>query len=43
MPGRFTEIYTAPSAEAPMEPSDSIRAIAGCGLEGDRYALKIGT
>jgi len=36
-------IFTAPAAEAPMVASDSVRAVAGYGLEGDRYFSGEGT
>src|SRR5438093_1609941 len=35
-------IYTAPAAGAPMEFKERVRAIAGTGLEGDRYATGSG-
>jgi MOSC domain-containing protein YiiM len=35
-------IFTAPSASAPMVCHERIRAIAGVGLEGDRYTLGTG-
>jgi MOSC domain-containing protein YiiM len=41
--GTLESIYIAVAAEAPMRSVDSARAIPGVGLEGDRYALKIGT
>jgi MOSC domain-containing protein YiiM len=43
-PGRgvVEAIHVAPSDGAPMRPVDRIRAIAGVGLEGDRYALRTG-
>jgi MOSC domain-containing protein YiiM len=40
--GRVIAIYTAPAAGAPMEARDAVRAIAGVGLEGDRYANAAG-
>jgi MOSC domain-containing protein YiiM len=36
--GRVVGIYTAPGPGAPMEGHDQVRAVAGVGLEGDRYA-----
>jgi len=42
MPGRLVGIYTAESGGKPMEPHDAVRALAGVGLEGDRYATKTG-
>jgi MOSC domain-containing protein YiiM len=41
--GRVEWIHIAPSADAPMVAVDRIRAIAGVGLAGDRYATKSGT
>ena len=41
--GRVEAIHIAPAAEAPMVSLDRVRAIAGVGLEGDRYATGIGT
>ena len=40
--GRIVGIYVAPGDGAPMEGRDSVRAIAGKGLEGDRYAAAAG-
>jgi MOSC domain-containing protein YiiM len=42
MPGRLVAIYTAPSGGEPMASQREQRAIAGEGLEGDRYATKTG-
>jgi MOSC domain-containing protein YiiM len=36
--GQVVAIYTAPVKGAPMERHDEVRAVAGVGLEGDRYA-----
>lgn len=36
--GRVAAIYTAPVKGAPMERRDEVQAIAGVGLDGDRYA-----
>lgn len=36
--GQVVGIYTAPAKGAPMEPRAEVRAEAGVGLEGDRYA-----
>ena len=36
--GKVVAIYTAPEARAPMESRDDVRAVAGVGLDGDRYA-----
>lgn len=41
--GTVESIAIAPEAEAPMQIVDSVRALAGRGLEGDRYARNIGT
>ena len=40
--GRIVGIWVAPSDGAPMESRDEVRAIAGQGLEGDRYAVAAG-
>jgi MOSC domain-containing protein YiiM len=37
--GNVLHIFVAPSRGAPMEPRDSVSAIAGTGLVGDRYAI----
>jgi MOSC domain-containing protein YiiM len=41
--GKIMAIYIAPTAGAPMEFLARARAIAGKGLEGDRYYKKLGT
>lgn len=41
--GRVEQIAIAPDAEAPMQIVSSGRALAGRGLEGDRYASNAGT
>jgi MOSC domain-containing protein YiiM len=41
--GRVEAIYVTDTAEAPMRGVAEIRAIAGLGLEGDRYAAKKGS
>lgn len=41
--GRVGAIFIAPQAGAPMRQLDEVRAIAGHGLEGDRYAVGRGT
>ncbi len=41
--GRVISIQIAPGAGAPMQSAESVRAIAGQGLEGDRYLTKQGT
>lgn len=40
--GTLEAIYVAPAAGATMEPLTAVRAIAGRGLEGDRYARDAG-
>jgi MOSC domain-containing protein YiiM len=40
--GLVTAIHIAPEAGAPMRSVGSVRAIPGVGLEGDRYALRLG-
>ncbi len=37
MPARLVSIYTAPAAGAPVVRQSEARAVAGRGLEGDRY------
>ncbi|HUK25874.1 MAG TPA: MOSC domain-containing protein [Terriglobales bacterium] len=41
--GTIESIYIAPAAKAPMQAQSEVRAIPGVGLEGDRYALRVGT
>jgi hypothetical protein len=41
--GAVEGLAVAPSAEAPMQLRDVARALAGRGLEGDRYASRTGT
>ncbi len=41
--GTLESIYIAPEAEAPMQSVDRVQATPSVGLEGDRYALKVGT
>ena len=41
--GRVEAIFIAPRAGAPMCPLKEVRAIAGRGLEGDRYGVGLGT
>ncbi|SDY05509.1 hypothetical protein SAMN05661080_02167 [Modestobacter sp. DSM 44400] len=43
MTGWVQEIWTAPSAAAPMVRRPSVVALPGVGLDGDRYALGGGT
>jgi MOSC domain-containing protein YiiM len=40
--GRLVAIYTTAEAGTPMESRDSVRAVPGAGLEGDRYATEDG-
>lgn len=40
--GRLLAIYVTPAAGRPMQTVDSVLAIAGAGLEGDRYAAGAG-
>lgn len=40
--GRVVGIYVAPGEGRPMESRDEVRALAGKGLEGDRYANEAG-
>jgi hypothetical protein len=42
MPGKVLRIFTCPTEGMRMKESFVIRALAGVGLEGDRYALKTG-
>lgn len=37
MPGKVEEIYIAPEGSVQMRKVDSASAVAGCGLDGDRY------
>lgn len=41
--GSVAAVLIAPEAEAPLAPVDEVVAVAGRGLEGDRYALGRGT
>ncbi|MDP7070330.1 MAG: MOSC domain-containing protein [Phycisphaerales bacterium] len=43
MSGRVLEIWTATEGGAPMQAHDRIIAVAGTGLEGDRYATRAGS
>ena len=43
MPARIAAIYTAPAAGAPVDRVSEARALAGRGLEGDRYAAGEGS
>jgi MOSC domain-containing protein YiiM len=40
--GQIVGIYVTPGAGQPMTALDEVRAIAGKGLEGDRYAMGVG-
>src|SRR4051812_47844576 len=40
--GRLVAIYTPAEAGKPMEAHDDVGAIAGVGLDGDRYATAVG-
>jgi MOSC domain-containing protein YiiM len=40
--GQVVAIYTAPEKGAPMQSRDEVGAVAGVGLEGDRYATGAG-
>jgi MOSC domain-containing protein YiiM len=41
--GRLVAVFVAPRAGAPMEARACVGAVAGAGLEGDRYRLGVGT
>ncbi len=41
--GRVVSIHITPQATSPMQSVTEVRAVAGQGLEGDRYFLKRGT
>ena len=41
--GRLEGIYVAPSATAPMQAVERVRAVVGRGLQGDRYFSEQGT
>lgn len=41
--GRLSGIFIGAGASAPLASVECVRAAAGCGLEGDRYALGTGT
>ncbi|WP_049982354.1 MOSC domain-containing protein [Halorubrum sp. BV1] len=43
MTGRVAAVHTAPESGAPMEARDSVEAVSGRGLRGDRYFLDRGT
>ena len=41
--GELLNIHVAPKASAPMVALSEVRLVAGIGLEGDRYATRLGT
>jgi hypothetical protein len=41
--GELLNIHVAPKASAPMVALSEVRLVAGIGLEGDRYAMRLGT
>ncbi len=41
--GELLHIHVAPKASAPMDAISEVRLVAGIGLEGDRYATRLGT
>jgi len=41
--GRVVGIFISPKGEAPMDRVDEVKAVAGQGLEGDRYFHRAGT
>ena len=41
--GELLNIHVAPNASAPMLELPEVRLVAGIGLEGDRYAMRLGT
>lgn len=41
--GQVVSIHIAPAAKAPMQLMDSVQAVPGKGLEGDRYFSQEGT
>lgn len=41
--GRVAAIHVAPEQGAPVEPRETVRAVAGRGLRGDRYFEETGT
>lgn len=43
MKATVDSIYIAPAAKQPMRQVPAVRAVAGKGLEGDRYAVAVGT
>lgn len=43
MEGTVEAIYVGAEAQGPMGAVEAVQAVAGAGLEGDRYAAKAGT
>ncbi|HEX2520854.1 MAG TPA: hypothetical protein VHP35_01945 [Terriglobia bacterium] len=41
--GELLQIHVASNAAAPMEALPEARLVAGIGIEGDRYATRLGT
>jgi MOSC domain-containing protein YiiM len=41
--GELLHIHVAPKASAPMDALTEVRLVAGIGLEGDRYATRLGS
>jgi hypothetical protein len=41
--GELLHIHIAPKASAPMDALPEARLVSGTGLEGDRYATRLGT
>jgi MOSC domain-containing protein YiiM len=41
--GELLHIHVAPKASAPMQALPEARLVAGIGIEGDRYAMRLGT
>lgn len=41
--GTVVQIIVAASPDSPAQPADTVRAVPGKGLEGDRYFLGVGT
>ena len=41
--GELLHIHTAPTASAPMRALQETRLVAGTGIDGDRYATRLGT
>ncbi len=41
--GELLHLHVAPLASAPMQPVSEARLISHAGIEGDRYAIRLGT